>query len=128
MMGLQIKFHEEIIEFQDVLALRMPVYGEQREASELIPSQPAAGETHEFSKAGYRVYPLSTLPLVVTEGDGQFIKVIGMAEILKVSLYTIGEGIETRGLYTIHRLFDQTESEQWLETLLNKSSPQICIT
>lgn len=126
-MGLQIKFQQEVIEFQTILALRIPIYGEEREASELIPPQPTTGETYEFSKAGYRVYLLNTLPLVATEGNGKFIKVVGMAEILQVSLYAIGDAIETRGLYTIHRLFDQSESEEWLVTLRDRGSPQISI-
>lgn len=126
-MGLQLRFQGETIEFQTILALRLPVYGEERDPAELLPITPSQGGTYEFLKFGYRIYPLNTLPLVATEGSGQFIKVVGMAEVAKVCHYNLNEGVETRGLYLIHKLFDQAESDRWLEILRDRGSPQLSI-
>lgn len=127
-MGLQIKFQTEVVEFQTVLALRLPIYGEGKEASELVPPDPHEGEVYEFSKSGYRLYLLEPLPLVATEGNQLFSVVIGMVEPLKVSFHALGDHVETRGLYEVKKLFDKEESDRWLEILRDRGEPQLTVT
>lgn len=126
-MGLQIKFQTEIVEFQTVLALRFPARDEEREVSELIPPDPHEGEVYEFSKSGYRLYLLEPLPLVATEGNQLFSAVIGMVEPLKISFHTVGDSVETRGIYVINKLFDKEESDRWLEILRDRGEPRFTV-
>ncbi len=110
------------VEFNSILALR--AWGtEERDRDETIPDSLTLEGFYNFQKSGYRVYPLNKpIPLVITEGDGNFIKIVGLAEIkrLKVEMGSNGKLLTTGTFKFISEI-----SKEWTDISLQSTLLQL---
>jgi hypothetical protein len=103
------------VEFNSILALRENgTTGFS--TSEVIPLNPTPGVSYTFIKKGQRVYPIeSPIPLLVTKGNCQLVRLVGFVEIYS---YTVGIGEEypttTGGFYKFIRAASTIESAFYL--------------
>jgi hypothetical protein len=128
-MGLQVQFQSRIVEFNTALALYSQRFEGEKSPEEIVPSESiVVGQPLSFLKSGYRIYLLHQLiPLVVTEGKGSFIRVLGLIEILDTSHFHRNGDAKTSGAYVFRYVFDQLESDRWLTILSQRGNPQISI-
>lgn len=98
------------LEVNSALALR--AWGtEGRSREETVPEKLTLEGFYDFKKLGYRVYPLKkTLPLVITEGDCNFIKIVGLVEIRRL---TVEPGFDNKIITTGTFKFLSEIPEHW---------------
>jgi hypothetical protein len=112
------------VEFNTVLALREYNSSDEYSENQCVPHDNVltVQSLYEFHKTGYRVLEVGkAIPLVVTEGNQKFIRVVGLVVVSSLSVeINPNGGVDTTGIYKIVRLFSGKESKQWLEFL----SPQ----
>lgn len=97
------------VEYNDVLALRE--WGDPERAEvETIPLELKEGETYDYQKNDYRIFPLKKpIPLVQTKGGQNFEKVVALVSIQNITVEAdpMGDRIITFGQYRVVRILNQ---------------------
>jgi hypothetical protein len=106
------------IEFNTVIALRP--WRPELAVETIVPpeNELCVAWGHPFRKSGHRVYEIGKLmPLVQTEGNQRFTRVLGLVEVKYYGVEMTQNGVETFGEYVVKRVFNQKECEAWLQML-----------
>jgi hypothetical protein len=106
------------IEFNTVIALRP--WRPELAVETIVPpeNELCVAWGHPFRKAGHRIYEIGKLvPLVQTEGNQRFTRVLGLVEVKYYGVEMTSSGVETFGEYVVKRVFNQKESDLWLQML-----------